>query len=163
MITPADNAAREHVDDERHVQPALPGRDLSEVRYPELVRPIGRELAVDPVQWSGDGHIGDRRANALAAHRPTQALQLHQPANRAARYCNSFSNHDAVQHDAGSLMGRSAGLCSAARPRTYRDGDRQRSSEFESAVELRLGEKSAGNLQDFISPTQFLDLSLQRL
>ena len=93
MITPADNAAREHVDDERHVQPALPGRDLSEVRYPELVRPIGRELAVDPVQWSGDGHIGDRRANALAAHRPTQALQLHQPANRAARYCNSFSIH----------------------------------------------------------------------
>ena len=45
----------------------------------------------------------------------------------------------------------------------YRDGARRRSSEFKSAVEFRLGEKSAGDLQDFIGPAQFLDLPFQRL
>lgn len=31
------------------------------------------------------------------------------------------------------------------------------------AVEIRLGKKSTGQLQDFIGPAQFLDLALQRL
>jgi hypothetical protein len=47
---PAHDAPGEHVDDEGHVQPALPGRDIGEVRYPQLVRPLGLELPVDPIQ-----------------------------------------------------------------------------------------------------------------
>ena len=34
---PADNAPREHIDDERHVDKAAPGRDVREVGDPELV------------------------------------------------------------------------------------------------------------------------------
>jgi hypothetical protein len=69
-----------------------------------------------------------------------------------------WMNRVAVLHGVGSLTGRSAGLCRAARPRIYREVDQRSFSEFASAVEFRLGEKSAGNLQDFIGPTEFLVL-----
>ena len=46
---PAHDAPGVHVDHEGHVQPALPGRDVGEVRDPQLVRPI-RERAVRMVQ-----------------------------------------------------------------------------------------------------------------
>ena len=50
---PADDAPGEDVDDEGHVQPALPGRDVGEVRDPQLVRPLGPELPVHPSSGHG--------------------------------------------------------------------------------------------------------------
>jgi hypothetical protein len=47
---PAHDTTGEHVDDEGHVQPALPGRYVREVDDPQLVWPLGPELPVDPVQ-----------------------------------------------------------------------------------------------------------------
>ena len=43
---PADDAAREDVDDERHVDEPRPGRHVGQVRHPQLVRPRRRELAL---------------------------------------------------------------------------------------------------------------------
>ena len=56
---PAHDASGKHIDDESHVQPALPGRDVGEVRHPQLVRPVGAELPLHPVQRArrlGIGH-----------------------------------------------------------------------------------------------------------
>ncbi len=43
---PADDAAGEGVDDERHVDETLPGGDIGEIRNPEPVRRSGFELAL---------------------------------------------------------------------------------------------------------------------
>ena len=81
---PADDAPGEHVDDEGHVQPALPGRDVGEVRHPELIRPLGLELPIDPVQRARRRWIADRRAHDLAADHTAQAEPAHQALDRAA-------------------------------------------------------------------------------
>ena len=60
-------------------------------------------------------------------------------------------------------MGQSAKLCRSARPHRCRGVGRCRPSILESAVELRLGEKRAGRLEDVIGPTQLLDFGLQCL
>jgi hypothetical protein len=46
---PAHDAVREHVDHEGHVDEAYPGRDIHEVRHPELVRTRRGELPLDQV------------------------------------------------------------------------------------------------------------------
>ena len=63
---PADDAPGKHIDHEGHIQPALPGRDVGEVRDPELVGPIGLELALDPILRTGCFRGQDRRARGLA-------------------------------------------------------------------------------------------------
>ena len=88
---PAHDAPGEHVDDEGHIQPALPGRDIGEVRDPELVRTIGLELPVDPVQRARCLAVGDRGAHDLAAHHTAQAQAPHQPLDRAAGNFNAFA------------------------------------------------------------------------
>src|SRR5690606_28271440 len=60
-------------------------------------------------------------------------------------------------------MGRPATPCRSARPHTDPDADRCRRLLLQIAVERRLGEKSAGRLQNLIGPAKLLDLSLQRL
>jgi hypothetical protein len=44
---PADDAAGEHVDHERHVDESGPGRDVGEIADPQRVRALGPELPVD--------------------------------------------------------------------------------------------------------------------
>lgn len=63
---PTDDASGVDVDDESHVQPTLPGRDVGEVREPELVRTVGPELSVAPIQWAACRIIGDGRSRSLA-------------------------------------------------------------------------------------------------
>ena len=48
--SPADDAPRVDINDEGHVYEALPGRDVGEVRHPQLVGSISLELAVHTVQ-----------------------------------------------------------------------------------------------------------------
>lgn len=90
---PANNTAGEHVDHECHVQPALPCRDIRKIRHPELIRSVSLELPVDSVQRARRAHIGNRCANTLTANCATQALQLHQPSDRAACHRNTFPVH----------------------------------------------------------------------
>ena len=68
---PAHNAPGVHVDDEGHVQLALPGRDVGEVRDPQLIRMLSPEHPVDPRLG-----VADRRAYDLA---PTHALDTQAP------------------------------------------------------------------------------------
>ena len=63
---PADDAPGEHVDHEGYIQPALLGRDAGEIQNPELVGPIGLELALDPILRTGCFRGQDRRARGLA-------------------------------------------------------------------------------------------------
>lgn len=90
---PANDAPRKHVDDERHVQPALPHRNVGEIGNPELIRPVGRKLAIDPVQRTRCRDIWNRRANPFAANRALQSQALHQSLDRAAGYTNLLPVH----------------------------------------------------------------------
>ena len=60
-------------------------------------------------------------------------------------------------HGASNTTGRSAKPCKSARPHRHRGVGRCTPSTLEPAVELRLGEKRAGRLEDVIGPAQFLD------
>src|SRR5690606_4120122 len=48
--TPADNAPGKYIHHEGHIEPALPSRDISEVRYPKLVGAIGLKMPINLVQ-----------------------------------------------------------------------------------------------------------------
>src|SRR5207253_9542218 len=64
--TPADDAAREHVDREGHVPEAGPGGDVGEVRDPQLVRPACMELPIDVIERS-HGSNTSRTARSLTS------------------------------------------------------------------------------------------------
>ncbi len=90
---PANDAPRKHVDDERHLQPALPRRNVGEIGNPKLIRPVGRKLAIDPVQRARCRDIWNRRANPFAANRALQSQPLHQSLDRAAGHTNLLPVH----------------------------------------------------------------------
>ena len=90
---PTHNAPGVHVDDKGHVQPALPGRDIGEVRDPELIGPIGFEDPIDPVQRTRRLHVADRGSHHLAAAHALQPQALHQPLHRAARNAQPLPIH----------------------------------------------------------------------
>ena len=74
---PAHYAPGIHIDHKGHVEPALPGRDIGEVRYPQLVGPISLELAMDPIQWTGQRFVCNRGAHHLAPACPFDAFTIH--------------------------------------------------------------------------------------
>ena len=88
---PTHDAPRVHVDHERHVLPALLGRDVGEVRYPKLVGSIGLEDSVDPVQGAWCLAIADSGAHHLATAHTLQAQALHQSLDRAAGNGNALA------------------------------------------------------------------------
>jgi len=75
---PAHDASGEHVDDEGHIQPALPGRDVNEVADPLLVWPLGPTLPVDPIQRIRGLGISDGGAYALPRITPRKQIVLKQ-------------------------------------------------------------------------------------
>src|SRR5215207_7208458 len=72
---PANDAAREAVDDGSKVEPAAGGRDVLDVGDPELVRRRGHEVAADQV--GGRLHAGDTdgRPCSLPRYCPGQPLR----------------------------------------------------------------------------------------
>ena len=119
---PTDDAACEHVDDEGDVQPTLPGRDVGEVRDPELVRPLRLELPVDAIQRARRLGVADRRSHDLAAHHAAQPSSTHQSLARASSDREAFAPElapdlvDAVDLHVGSpdtldLRLQRAGAC----------------------------------------------------
>ena len=72
-----------------------------------------------------------------------------------------MQDSSAVQHSVDSLTGQSATPCRSARPHRYPDAGRQTASGLESAVEPRLGEKSARQSQNLVSFAQFPNFTLQ--
>jgi len=76
-----------------HVLPALPGRDVREVRSPQLFGTICLELAIDPVQWAWHRFVRDRGAYDFASACTLQAMAFHQPLNGAACYLETLAVH----------------------------------------------------------------------
>jgi len=90
---PAHDTPGEHVDNKGHIQPALPGRDIGEVRDPELIGSIRGELAVDPIQRTRRRPIRNGGAHRLASACAAQAQATHEPFHRTARHGNGFPVH----------------------------------------------------------------------
>lgn len=63
----ADNPAGKYVDDEGHIQPTLPGRYIGKIRHPQLIGPLGLELAIDMVLRARSRSVGDSGAHRLPA------------------------------------------------------------------------------------------------
>ena len=57
--SPPDDPAREQVHDCSEIEPALPGPHVGDVRGPDLVGSLGREVALEPI----GGHRGARRGD----------------------------------------------------------------------------------------------------
>lgn len=76
---PADNAYCEDVDDEGHVHPALPGRDVGEVRDPEPLGAIRLELSADRVERTRCRSVGRRGTRHLALSDTPPAYGAHEP------------------------------------------------------------------------------------
>lgn len=85
---PTDDAPGEHVHHEGDVQPALPRRDVGEVRYPQLIRAVRRELPIHPVQRTRRGSIGDCCPDSLSAHQnPQQKANFRSAHKRSSAIC----------------------------------------------------------------------------
>ena len=72
---PADDAPREHIDDEGDIDEPGPGRHVGEIRHPQLIRSRGRELPINEIgrsrgiAWPRGRHPGapaDGAGQALA-------------------------------------------------------------------------------------------------
>ena len=87
---PADDAPGKHVDDEGDVGKALPGRDVGEVRDPQLIGAISPELPVDAIKRAWRLGVHDGGALRLASAHALQALQSHQPFDSTARHADTF-------------------------------------------------------------------------
>ena len=81
---PADDPSGEDVDDERDVDEAAPGRDVREVRDPQLIRPCRREVAIDEVARVGRPSAIRRVVIVQARPRVVadEAQFAHQPPDR---------------------------------------------------------------------------------
>ena len=90
--TPADDATRKDVDDERDVDEAAPGRDVREVRDPELIRTGRGESPLDQIRGPRGADIGLRRDRPRPpADRATQPQVSHQTLHGAARHAAALT------------------------------------------------------------------------
>src|SRR5690606_28986439 len=80
---PADDAPGEDVNHEGDIDKATPGRDVGEVRDPQLVRPLGVEVALHLIARTWQCRVRQRGFNRLAAYRSPQSHPRHQAFNGA--------------------------------------------------------------------------------
>ena len=52
---------------ESHIQPALPSRNVGEIREPQLIGPFSPKLPIHAIQWANSRTVGDRGAHAHRA------------------------------------------------------------------------------------------------
>src|SRR5438105_3086439 len=89
---PADDPAREHVDDEGNVHEPLPRRDIGEVAHPQRIRTLGAELPVHAIQRARHAAVADRGTHLLATDDASQAEPLHQSLDRTARHVEPLAS-----------------------------------------------------------------------
>ena len=70
---PADDAGCERIDDEGHVNEALPSRHIREIGKPQHIRPRCAKLAVYAVERARSRLVADRRADRLSTYNETCA------------------------------------------------------------------------------------------
>src|SRR5256714_15094211 len=73
---PADDLASEQVEDHGQVEPTFAGRDVGDIRQPDLIGPVGYEIPIQQVGGYRQGMLAVGRAYALAAWRVAMARRL---------------------------------------------------------------------------------------
>lgn len=76
---PANDAAREDINDDRKEEPAFASSDLGDVGYPESIRRIGMKLPHDKIGSRGEIASPGRDEPEATSGSPAQAFQAHQP------------------------------------------------------------------------------------
>ena len=87
---PADDVPREDINDKGDVDEAAPGRDVGQIRDPELIGTRGHKLALDQVGRPGRAIIGDRSLEPAPADGALQPHLPHQSLDRAAGDDDAF-------------------------------------------------------------------------
>jgi hypothetical protein len=77
---PADHFPGEQVEDHGQVQPALTSRNVGDIRQPDLIRLLGREIAIEQVFRHRQRMIAIGRAHTIAPRRVSpDAMSAHHP------------------------------------------------------------------------------------
>ncbi len=63
---PADDLASEQAEDHRQVEPTFAGRDVGDIRQPDLIGPVGYEIPIQQVGGYRQGLLAVGRAYAIA-------------------------------------------------------------------------------------------------
>ena len=90
---PAHDTPGVHVHHEGHIEPALPGGDVGEVRHPQLVGAAGMEVPVDVVQRARCRCVWRGGAQRLATTYPLQAHGTHEPLNGTTCHQDALAVH----------------------------------------------------------------------
>ena len=88
---PPDDAPGEHVDHEGHVDKPAPGRNVGEIRHPQLIRARGHELAIDEVRRTARVPGVRRGDPRTTTHHTRQPHRSHQPRHGAPRDAHAFT------------------------------------------------------------------------
>ncbi len=88
---PTDHAAAERIEHDGQVEEPRPSRDVGDVRHPEPIRAVGREVALDQVgRWAGPLGTAGRAGPAPPAD-TRQVSAAHQPGHPLATDMGSRS------------------------------------------------------------------------
>src|SRR5690606_27066068 len=87
---PADDASAPNVEHNREIEESTPGRYVSDVGDPELVRAGSVKLPPDEIRCRRSVGASPRRAHTTASADALQALLLHQPGNALATDMDPF-------------------------------------------------------------------------
>src|SRR5690606_20879995 len=89
---PPHDPAAEGIDDKGHVDKALPGGHIRQIRDPKLVRTLGGEVPLHQVHWALCRLRRDRRPRlAPATDRALKAELSHQALHRTARHRSALA------------------------------------------------------------------------
>ncbi|MBB4267494.1 hypothetical protein GGD89_003138 [Roseospira visakhapatnamensis] len=97
---PADDPAREGVNDTGDIDKPKGRRDKGKVHHPQRIGAGRLDLAVDMVLGARRGRIADRRLDPLAPYRALKSHVLHQAFHRAAGHLNAAASDAACTGDA---------------------------------------------------------------
>ena len=90
---PPDDPVCERVDDEGHINKALPSGHIGEVADPKQVRCRGPEYPVHLIAWTRHRCVRDGCFDNLSAHRTTDTDLFHQSFNCASGHLEAFPLH----------------------------------------------------------------------
>ena len=87
---PADDLPREDVDYERDVNESSPGRNVSQIRDPQLIRTSRTEVAIDPIGRPQSRFIRYRRLELSTPNDSLNSHSPHQSRHRATGHADPF-------------------------------------------------------------------------
>ncbi len=85
------DASCEDVHHERDIDKSRPGRDIREVRHPELIRAFCPELALDQICRTMGAFVGDRGSASTATAHALQARRFHEPSDSATGHRDALA------------------------------------------------------------------------